>query len=321
MVRVERDGGARGRPARHQAGAPARRQAEPALRPPVPYRRLPRRRLRPPCARPAAAGRDAALCGLGAGRGLRRRPHQPAHLLGRRDAGLGAADPRPAHAQGGARGHALPGVPARLGRAAAGRRGDPDRRYRVHRLRSHRDREPRRRADLRRLRHQVRLPAAPHLAHRRLSGIDADRHGVPQRLHHQARGLRAGAGLCRHRGADLHRHGDDRVPDLLRRHRERPPPRARLQHDQPDRLHGGGHRHRLGARAQRRGEPRLQRRDLQGPAADVDGRGAAPDRQDQRLRARRALQVHAADDRALHRGRGVDLGLPALLRLRLASRW
>ena len=36
---------------------------------------------------------------------------------------------------------------------------------------------------------------------------------------------------------------------------------------------------------QRRGQPRLQRRDLQGPPVHVDGRGAVPHRQDQRPRS------------------------------------
>ena len=66
---------------------------------------------------------------------------------------------------------------------------------------------------------------------------------------------------------------DDLLSHLLRRHRERSPPRALLQHDQPARLHGGGHRDRHSAGHQRRRLARLQRRHLQGLVVHVDGRG------------------------------------------------
>ena len=52
-------------------------------------------------------------------------------------------------------------------------------------------------ADLPRLRHQMRLPAAAHLADRRLSEVDPDGRGLPERLHHQARGLHVGRAASR----------------------------------------------------------------------------------------------------------------------------
>ena len=82
-----------------------------------------------------------------------------------------------------------------------------------------------------------------------LSRSDADRNGVSQRLHHQDRGVCAGARVRGHRTPDLDRRGDGHVPDFLRRHRERSAPRPRLQPDQPGRLHGRRHRARHGARA------------------------------------------------------------------------
>ena len=115
-------------------------------------------------------------------------------------------------------------------------------------------------ADPPRLRHQGGFP----LLHNWLTDAYPEgtphRHRLPERLHHQGGGLRAGAGLRRHRAADLHRRRHDLLPDLLRRHRERPAPRAGLQHDQPDRLHGRGIGIGTALAVERRRGARLQRR-------------------------------------------------------------
>ena len=60
---------------------------------------------------------------------------------------------------------------------------------RLDRLRQAVHRHRRRAADLPRRRHQVRLPAAAQLADRHLSGGDPDGDRVPERVHHQGRGL------------------------------------------------------------------------------------------------------------------------------------
>ena len=134
--------------------------------------------------------------------------------------------------------------------------------------------------------------------------VDAGRGRVPLGLHDQVRDLRPGARLPGPVRADLDRGRDDRVPDLLRRDRERPAPGARLQHDEPARLHGRRHRHRHPVGAQRRRRPRLRRRPVQGPAVHGHGRGPLPGRPRERFGPRRPLQVDAAHDRSVHHRRG-----------------
>ncbi len=86
-----------------------------------------------------------------------------------------------------------------FGPAAAGRRAPALPADRFAGLRLHRPGGHQRLADLSRLRHQVRLPAAAQLADRRLPGSHTHRHGVPVRLHHQGGGLCTGARFSGHR--------------------------------------------------------------------------------------------------------------------------
>ena len=220
------------------ADADACRQAEPPLRLPLRSRRVPLHPLLAPCRGHAPARLRPALRRLGARRGLCRRPDHALRLLGNAGAHLRVPDPRARHGARLPRQHALSSRAGALRRGASRRHPGLEPRDRLDRLRRRPARRARRLAHLRGRRHQVRLPARPQLDHRRLSGSDADRHRLPERLHHQGRRLCAGAGVPRRRGAHLYRRRDDALPDLLRRHRERPPPRALLLDDQPDRLHG-----------------------------------------------------------------------------------
>ena len=112
-------------------------------------------------------------------------------------------DPDAADGSGESGGDALFADPsARRADPALGR-ADPPSCHRFDRLRGHRTRRPgdggrsRRVAHLRRLRRQVRLSPASQLADRRLSGGDADGHGLPQRLHDEGGGLCVGPVLRR----------------------------------------------------------------------------------------------------------------------------
>ena len=273
-------------------------------------------RLRAPRPRPNPAPQRARLHRRRARRGIRRRPDHPVRLLGDLGAVLGLSHLGAAE-RALERGRApLSHGPHRIGTAVADRCAPPRAADGRRGVRFPRPRYHRRVADLRRLRNQMRISAPAQLAHRRLPRGDADGHRVPQHLHHQGRDLRAGARLSRNRAADLHRRGDDRVPHLLCGDRERPPPRSRLQHDQPARVHGRGHRHRHGAGDERRAQSRLQRRDLQGTAVHDHGCGTAPDRAYQRLGPRRALQDDAVHRRAVHHRSGLDLGVSAVFGLR-----
>ncbi len=113
-------------------------------------------------------------------------------------------------------------------------------------------------ADLRCLRHQVRISVAAQLAAGRLPGGLGDRHGVPVGVHHQAGGVCTGARLLRHGVADSDRRRDGGLPDLLRGDRKRPAARAGLQPEQPARVHGGRHRHRHRTVAERHRRPCLR---------------------------------------------------------------
>ena len=113
---------------------------------------------------------------------------------------------------------------------------------------------------------QRRGAAAQRLADRRLPGGDRHRGGVHERLHHQDRGLRAGARVSGDRAPGLVRHGDGDLRRDLRGAGERLPAAARLSHRQPGGLHGGGRRHRHRDGAERRRQPRLRAYPLQGAA-------------------------------------------------------
>ncbi len=144
-----------------------------------------------------AARRRPGLCRQRAWRSVRRRPDHAVHLLGTARAqlrvpGLGRAEPPVEPCR-----HPLPAVPGELGPAAAGRRPAALPADRFAGLRLHRPAGHQRLADLSRLRHQVRLPAAAQLADRRLPGSHTHRYGVPVRLHHQGGGVRAGTRLIR----------------------------------------------------------------------------------------------------------------------------
>ena len=105
--------------------------------------------------------------------------------------------------------------------------------------------------------------------------------------------------------------------DRLRASRKRYAPHPRLQHRQPGRVHGDGHRHRHRNGAQRRRRPRLHPHHLQGAAADVGGLGSLHDRQAQMHGSRRTVPHHADHDRLRHHRRAFDLLFPADLGLRV----
>ena len=183
-----------------------------------------------------AAGRGL-LCRIGPWRGPGRRPLDPVPVLGGRGGVVGApglGSPRRPGARGGPalsrHADGLGGPAAGRHRPAAPRPGRGARLVRVPqshgpaRRRRHRLRQSRPDPDSLRLRSQGRLPTASQLADRRLPRVDAGRGRVPLGLHHQVRDLRPGARLPGPVRADLDRGRDDRVPDLLRRDRERPAP-------------------------------------------------------------------------------------------------
>ncbi len=293
------------------------RQAEHRLRRRLHHHGADRHGLRaaPRARRPARRG--VHLYGQRPRRGLRRGLSHPLPVLGGHGLRLGLPGLRPRRRAGDRGRVPLPDGPCdrRLGAARRHRALRP--RHGLTAVRpSGRCAGPRRLADPRGLHAQRRGAAAQRLADRRLPGGNRHRGSVHERLHHQDRGLRAGPRLPGDRAAGLVRHGDGDLRRDLRGAGERLPAAARLSHRQPGGLHGGRHRHRHRAGAERRDQPRLRAHPLQG--APVHGRrgGDLRHRAAQADRARRALRGDAADRGALH-GRGLrDLGLPVLLGLR-----
>ncbi len=175
--------------------------------------------------------------------------------------------------------------------------------------------QPGRGADLPRLRHQVRLPAAAQLAAGRLPRGDRHRHGLSLSafttklaVYALARGF-PGTEILIWIGAI-----DDRVPDLLRGDRERPAPGAGLQPEQPARLHGRRHRHRHRAGAQR------HRRPTPSPTSSTrrccSCRWARCCYRTGTVKGSELGGLYKSmpcDHGLLHRRRRVDLGLPVLL--------